>query len=282
MPPMSERCSWVLGRGSTRPGHVLPPPSWARTLDGHRRAEAVCKPGDSLATQFVAAAKNLVTAYLPGSQRRSTDKEFLVIDGIRVATPRSATPRHRCGTERMTKRVRRHEASCDKPGSTTSAYSDRLKQCRGKCGRELPTTEFSPGQGKCKKCRWDHRKRSECSETKPCRDCGAAIPGRIRYCEQCRQRRYEEAQARSLAKKMAVVEWMRSIIRSTPCTDCGEIKDKMDWDHLPGTQKLAKVSDFVWNGDKQGALLEMAKCELVCTMCHGRRGMQRSQLHSIR
>ena len=57
-------------------------------------------------------------------------------------------------------------------------------------------------------------------------------------------------------------------IKAGPCTDCGARlrPEAMDFDHVRG-QKLNNVSDLV-RGGTQALLDEIAKCELVCAVCH--------------
>lgn len=50
----------------------------------------------------------------------------------------------------------------------------------------------------------------------------------------------------------------------------------MQWDHLPGSEKLGDISGS-WTGrSEQLILAEIAKCELVCTNCHAIRTFQRN------
>jgi hypothetical protein len=43
----------------------------------------------------------------------------------------------------------------------------------------------------------------------------------------------------------------------------------MDFDHLPGTTKIRGVSELVYiYNDREAALAEIKKCELVCANCH--------------
>lgn len=55
------------------------------------------------------------------------------------------------------------------------------------------------------------------------------------------------------------------------CADCGYNADPiaLDFDHLPGTDKIAAVATMV--GDAKGwemIIAEIAKCEVVCSNCH--------------
>jgi hypothetical protein len=47
----------------------------------------------------------------------------------------------------------------------------------------------------------------------------------------------------------------------------------MQWDHPPGTKKVAPVS-ALYRGKRARVLAEIAKCELVCANCHAIRTYQ--------
>jgi hypothetical protein len=49
----------------------------------------------------------------------------------------------------------------------------------------------------------------------------------------------------------------------------------MQWDHLPGTQKLGDVSTFKGRS-REEVLAEIAKCQLVCANCHAVRTFERA------
>jgi len=49
----------------------------------------------------------------------------------------------------------------------------------------------------------------------------------------------------------------------------------MHWDHLPGTEKHANLSDLARRGSRRQVLEEIAKCELVCSNCHAVRTVRR-------
>jgi hypothetical protein len=52
----------------------------------------------------------------------------------------------------------------------------------------------------------------------------------------------------------------------------------MQWDHLPGTEKAAEVSNLLRRLCKRRVLEEIAKCELVCANCHAVRTVSRRSL----
>ena len=102
------------------------------------------------------------------------------------------------------------------------------------------------------------------------------------YCKACRtvidHALYERRRGKPIAWRVFdrdFAKWLRELKSGRPCTDCGRTysAEVMQWDHLPGTQKLADVSLI---RSREGVLAEIAKCELVCTNCHAIRTFQRA------
>lgn len=105
---------------------------------------------------------------------------------------------------------------------------------------------------------------------------------------------YERRVGRSVAPRSRPVyavargPWLRSLKTDRPCTDCGQVFDPqvMQWDHLPGFEKVGDISGS-WVGRTQEEILsEIAKCELVCTNCHAIRTFRRNgwgpwELHEV-
>ncbi|MDP9245964.1 MAG: hypothetical protein M3O64_04850 [Chloroflexota bacterium] len=52
----------------------------------------------------------------------------------------------------------------------------------------------------------------------------------------------------------------------------------MQWDHLPGFEKIGELSGGTWvvGRTQEEILSEIAKCELVCTNCHTIRTFKRN------
>lgn len=74
---------------------------------------------------------------------------------------------------------------------------------------------------------------------------------------------------------------MRIYKEATPCTDCKERFEHylMDFDHVTGPKEY-NISDLLnKNGtnSEETFLAELAKCELVCVMCHRKRTFRRKQ-----
>lgn len=107
-----------------------------------------------------------------------------------------------------------------------------------------------------------------------CRDCSAEVSHAL----------YETRVGRRVARTSRPVyavargAWLRSLKTGRPCTDCGQVFDPqvMQWDHLPGFEKLGNISGS-WTGrSEQEILAEIAKCELVCANCHAIRTFRRN------
>ncbi len=75
------------------------------------------------------------------------------------------------------------------------------------------------------------------------------------------------------------VLWLQSLKAGQPCADCGESYEPwcMDYDHVRGV-KLKSVSRLVLeNAPTSRILEEIAKCELVCVLCHNKRTFERRE-----
>jgi hypothetical protein len=109
------------------------------------------------------------------------------------------------------------------------------------------------------------------------------------YCRVCRaeidHESYEREVGRAVARRSRISyavprgAWLRSLKAGRPCTDCGRVFDPqvMQWDHLPGFEKLGDISGGSWVGRSEQEILdEIAKCELVCTNCHTIRTFRRN------
>jgi hypothetical protein len=98
-------------------------------------------------------------------------------------------------------------------------------------------------------------------------------------CRACNRDRVKEWQRRHpdrmLAKKKRYKAKRRAVIleaKDQPCVDCGRQleSEKMHFDHRPGTVKLFNIGR---EATRPVAVLEaeIAKCEVRCVHCHGRR-----------
>lgn len=110
------------------------------------------------------------------------------------------------------------------------------------------------------------------------------------YCRVCRATldhdKYEREVGRSVPRGSRTSygfsrgEWLRGLKAGRPCTDCGRVFEPqvMQWDHLPGFQKIGDISGGSWAAGRtpEEILQEIAKCEIVCTNCHTLRTFRRN------
>ena len=74
------------------------------------------------------------------------------------------------------------------------------------------------------------------------------------------------------------------LLKSAPCTDCGGCfpSECMDFDHIDASRKVATVSELVWGAKSiDSILVEIDKCELVCSNCHRVRTAKRANGMSV-
>jgi hypothetical protein len=137
-----------------------------------------------------------------------------------------------------------------------------------------------PGAGPLKRC-------GRCAEFKPVSSFHRRGDRHQWCCKKCRKewdaiywaRRREFRVHRQRARRRQLRAWIGELKRSQPCTDCGGYFHwvAMAYDHLPGNQKRAEVSNLVASGYRSVLVGELAKCELVCANCHAVRTYQRRQ-----
>jgi hypothetical protein len=142
------------------------------------------------------------------------------------------------------------------------AYYQRLMKRCPRCGETKARSEFHLNrvrrdglQSICKSCR--------------------AVIDRERYERQHGTR--TKVSARTWERGRTA--WMLSLKTDRPCTDCGKVfpPQVMQWDHIPGHQKLGDISTgFRWRS-RHEILDEIAKCELVCANCHAIRTFARAE-----
>lgn len=91
------------------------------------------------------------------------------------------------------------------------------------------------------------------------------------YCKECSWEFAKKTEKTYRARKWA---WLKSLKEDQPCTDCGRKEPyyNMHWDHL--RDKEFNLGSAVRLG-RQRILDELAKCELVCALCHGHRTHRR-------
>ena len=81
-----------------------------------------------------------------------------------------------------------------------------------------------------------------------------------------------------VVKLTAVLKARAGLKAGKPCTDCGRVNpyQVMQWDHLPGYEKLGDISQAFWGRTREEVLAEIAKCDLVCANCHAIRTFSRN------
>lgn len=137
-----------------------------------------------------------------------------------------------------------------------------MKRCT-KCGQELPVDDFPL------------RRKGEEARQPYCRTCKAVMQRNwylknrdVHRANVARTGR--EVRARIRARNQALVRELKA----QPCSMCGGCfpVEVMDFDHQRGT-KMANVSALM---NRSTAVLraEIAKCEVICAVCHRIRTMQ--------
>lgn len=66
---------------------------------------------------------------------------------------------------------------------------------------------------------------------------------------------------------------------SVGCVDCGfnEFSEALDFDHLPGEEKLFGIGSSLNTASWKRIEAEIAKCEVVCSNCHRKRTAERRE-----
>ena len=69
--------------------------------------------------------------------------------------------------------------------------------------------------------------------------------------------------------RRAIRVWIDAL-KSNPCTDCGNKFHPcaMDFDHRPGTPKKFNIASLGRSVSRKILEEEIAKCDLVCAVCH--------------
>src|SRR3712207_6574223 len=138
-----------------------------------------------------------------------------------------------------------------------SGLDDSNKKC-SKCGLVKPPEEFN----------FRHRDRG--IRHGYCRECGKALT-RSHYRRE--KRSYLKRNLRAYAeRRQMVVE-----AKSRPCADCGVQYPYyvMDFDHRDGRSKTFGLNS-VHRVTKRAILLEIEKCDVVCSNCHRERTHRRA------
>jgi hypothetical protein len=84
--------------------------------------------------------------------------------------------------------------------------------------------------------------------------------------ERGRERRAAYIKARAAERREALGAYKRQ----RGCADCGMVEGELHFDHRPGTEKrfsIAVAMSYSWDA----IWAEVAKCEIRCNSCHGKR-----------
>lgn len=101
------------------------------------------------------------------------------------------------------------------------------------------------------------------------------------------QRHYQKNRERLIARsaettrlrRVKLREMVAEIKEAAGCADCGTRRPArhLSFDHLPGVAKVGNIPDLIVRGiSRQRILDEIAKCEVVCLLCHADRTHARS------
>ena len=82
-------------------------------------------------------------------------------------------------------------------------------------------------------------------------------------------------------RAMRIRKLIRETKAITPCADCGvqyaEKPWRMSFDHLPEHEKLCNIAELPGKGwSIERVQSEIAKCDVVCLLCHADRTQQRA------
>jgi hypothetical protein len=104
---------------------------------------------------------------------------------------------------------------------------------------------------------------------------GEPTANRARGVVVCRLCSSADVMARYESKR----DYVNALKLSLGCADCGYNARAiaLTFDHLPGFEKVAKVSDLLGSAPLSVILEEISKCECVCANCHAIRTEDRQQ-----
>ena len=89
----------------------------------------------------------------------------------------------------------------------------------------------------------------------------------------------EEYNRKVRERRDRYVRRVQAYKESVGCTDCGQFFPHyvLEFDHLPGTEKLGSPGNLVRRYGWPTVQAEMDKCEVVCANCHSIRSYERGQ-----
>ena len=91
---------------------------------------------------------------------------------------------------------------------------------------------------------------------------------------------YQQNRDREIARMKRRIDSLRKFVNAVknyPCVDCGVSYSHwiMVFDHLPGTDKVANVTNLAGTGSWSKTVDEIMKCDIVCSNCHADRTYKR-------
>jgi len=83
---------------------------------------------------------------------------------------------------------------------------------------------------------------------------------------------------RAMVRTQENIQFVTELKMTLGCSDCGykEHPAALDFDHLPGHVKRRDISRLL-RMHRNTLVVELAKCEVVCSNCHRVRTWQRNQ-----
>lgn len=83
---------------------------------------------------------------------------------------------------------------------------------------------------------------------------------------------------RAVVRTQENIQFVTELKMTLGCSDCGykEHPAALDFDHLPGHVKRRSISRML-RMHRNTLMVELAKCEVVCSNCHRVRTWQRNQ-----
>lgn len=93
----------------------------------------------------------------------------------------------------------------------------------------------------------------------------------------CGQDQRNKSRVRQKDKRSHYRRYIQEVKTSSPCVDCNIEYPYyiMDFDHRPDETKLFDISNSGECPSMDALLIEIAKCDLVCSNCHRQRSWER-------
>lgn len=160
-------------------------------------------------------------------------------------------------------------------GKSTKQHTKEIKAQRA---AEKQWRKENPGLLKCSDCgetkaleEFNERKGRERGYYYDCKKCrGIAFQEKMKD-ENFRSKKRKQSRRTAAKKRQELYDLVLEFKKDKPCQDCGGLFPPyvMDFDHVDPTNKIDTITHLrsvVCN--KKLLLLEIAKCELVCSNCH--------------